>query len=71
MCAGLMVDARDRCVFGALTPKRAAQQARCSDVSGDQDSITEFAVSRWVLAGEASQLKAFFKERRKSKSLEK
>ena len=72
MCAGLMVNARiDRCVFGAFDPKGGAT-GTLFDVSGDPRLNHEFAVSGGVLADEASaQLKAFFKERRKSKSLEK
>ena len=72
MCAGLMVNARiDRCVFGASDPKGGAT-GTLFDVSGDPRLNHEFAVSGGVLADEASaQLKAFFKERRKSKSLEK
>lgn len=72
MCAGLMVNARiNRCVFGAFDPKGGAT-GTLFDVSGDPRLNHEFAVSGGVLADEASaQLKAFFKERRKSKSLEK
>ena len=68
MCAGLMVNARiDRCGFGAFDPKGGAI-GTLFDVSSDSRLNHEFAVSGGVLADEASaQLKAFFKERRKSK----
>ena len=65
MCAGI-----DRCVFGAFDPKGGAT-GTLFDVSSDPRLNHEFAVSGGVLADEASaQLKAFFKERRKTKSLE-
>lgn len=67
MCAGLMVNSRiDRCVFGACDPKGGAL-GTLYDISCDSRLNHEFQVISGVLADEAAaQLKAFFRERRRS-----
>ncbi|MCR5631279.1 MAG: tRNA adenosine(34) deaminase TadA [Atopobiaceae bacterium] len=67
MCAGLMVNSRiDRCVFGACDPKGGAL-GTLYDISCDPRLNHEFQVTSGVLADEAAaQLKAFFRERRRS-----
>lgn len=72
MCAGLMVNARvDRCVYGAPDPKGGAL-GTLYDVSNDARLNHAFEVSAGVCADECAEaLRAFFRERREARRLEK